>query len=156
MQQPPAGYSLAGFDYLDSIWNARQLPWQVREHLLTLHQQGILEAGELTLEALERLANSGLDANEAFHVLGAFRRRVNTPQEQRTTEGKPAGWKCSILLELLRDQVLHCWRVATDVLLHHARDMPCRRGQLVDSRWWRCGCRAWRLHSCFCRSTAHE
>jgi hypothetical protein len=94
--------------YLDITWRGTtRLRWQVRTRLLELHQEGVLEAGELSPEAVGALDSGGIDLQEGVELLGGLEWRVKAAQAQEG-DGRPVDWKSRLLLELLHGQVLPC------------------------------------------------
>ena len=104
MQQPEANIPWEDRPYLDRIWTTNAIPWLVRDRLLELHRVGVLEHGELSVDALKGLNGGGLDAAAGLQLLGSFYQRVKVDQEQQTGWRAP-DWKSGLLLELLQQQV---------------------------------------------------
>jgi hypothetical protein len=58
--------------YLDRIWSAKQLPRLVRERVLELHGEGVLQHRELSLYTLRCFQSSNLSEDEGLQVLDSF------------------------------------------------------------------------------------
>jgi hypothetical protein len=96
--------------YLDRIWAAKRLPRACRTRLLEMHQEGVLECEELSLDTLTALNGSGLDEEGVLWLLRRFCRRVATAPLQFDaddvhTGARPGARKNALLLDLLRAQV---------------------------------------------------
>jgi hypothetical protein len=104
--QPVLDRAWSDLRYHDRIWNAKRLPWRIRDRLLQLHRDGILNHGDLFIQTLRTLNNSGLDEHQGLQLLGSFAQQVAAATAQQQTTIRPyAVWKNELLLSLLHQQV---------------------------------------------------
>jgi hypothetical protein len=93
--------------YLDRIWGLRPLSRTLRERVLQLHREGVIEYEELTAETLAKLSGSGLDEHRGLQILAKFNSWVNDAAKQYPAGSLSAAWKNCLLQQLL-EQVWQC------------------------------------------------
>jgi hypothetical protein len=69
------------------------------------HVSGMIQEGDLSIDTLKSVGDSGLDEDEVLQLLASFGDQVALQQHR---EGQKPGWKNAVLMEAVRAKVMRC------------------------------------------------